>query len=82
MIHIVACCNHCNYKWNAKNVWLLGFSKKGKKCPKCSTRQFVSFKGTGPLIGLGYLSGIIAILFIIFFPFLVKLTDKEDATWQ
>ncbi|KRD95684.1 hypothetical protein ASE46_29280 [Bacillus sp. Root239] len=78
----MACCNHCNYKWNAKNVWLLGFSKKGKKCPKCSTRQFVSFKGTGPLIGLGYLSGIIAILFIIFFLFLVKLTDKEDATWQ
>lgn len=81
MIHIVACCNHCNYKWNAKNVWLLGFSKKGQKCPKCSTRQFVSFKGTGPLVGLGYLSGIIAILFIIFFPFLVKLTDKEEITW-
>ena len=78
----MACCNYCNYKWNAKNVWLLGFSKKGKKCPKCNTRQFVSFKGSGPLIGLSYLSGIVAILFIIFFPFLVKLTDKEEATWQ
>lgn len=78
----MACCNRCNYKWNTKNVWLLGFSKKGKKCPKCNTRQFVSFKGSGPLIGLGYLSGIVAILFIIFFPFVVKLTDKEEATWQ
>ena len=30
--------------------------------------QFISFKDRGPLIGLGYLSGTIGILLIIFFP--------------
>lgn len=78
----MACCNHCNYKWNAKNVWLLWFSKKGKKCPKCHTRQFISFKGAGPLMGLGYLSGIVAISLIGLFPFIVKLTDKEEHRWK
>ncbi|XIG85439.1 hypothetical protein C1N90_08500 [Priestia aryabhattai] len=78
----MACCNHCNYKWNAKNVWLLGFSKKGKQCAKCHTKQFISLKNTSALIGIGYLSGIAAIFFISLFPFIAKLTDKEEERWK
>ncbi|GGP09102.1 hypothetical protein [Oceanobacillus neutriphilus] len=62
----MARCTNCNYKWKTKDVWLLGFTKKGKVCPVCNTRQFLAFKDRGFLLGLGYLSGTIAILIIIF----------------
>jgi hypothetical protein len=72
------CCNHCNYKWKAKDIWLLSLSKKGKECPNCKTRQFILLKRKEPLIGLGYLSGIVAILFLVFFPFLARLSDNDE----
>ena len=77
----MARCTNCNYKWNTKNVWLLGFSKKGKECPNCNTKQFVSFKDKGLILGLGYISGTIGLLLIIFFPFFIKLSDKDETTF-
>ena len=74
----MARCTNCNYKWNTKNVWLLGFSKKGKECPNCNTKQFVSFKDKGLILSLGYISGVIGLLLIIFFPFFIKLSDKDE----
>ena len=74
----MARCTSCNYKWKTKNVWLLGFSKKGKECPKCNIKQFVSFKDRGLILGLGYISGTMALLLILFFPFFIKLSDKDE----
>lgn len=74
----MASCTHCHYKWKAKNVWLLGFSKKGKACPNCQTKQFVSFNESGFLMGLGYLSSTVAIILIIFFPYFIKLSNKDE----
>jgi len=74
----VAHCTNCNYKWRTKDVWLLGFTKKGKVCQNCNAKQFLSFKDRGLLLGLGSLSGIIAMLIIIIFPYLLKLSDKDE----
>jgi hypothetical protein len=74
----MAHCTNCNHKWKKRRVWQLGFSKKGRECPVCRTKQFISFENTSPLIGLGYISATVAILFILFFPFLVELTEKEE----
>ncbi|WP_455661304.1 hypothetical protein, partial [Pradoshia sp.] len=64
----MARCSNCNYKWSMKDVWSLGFIKRGKVCPSCKAKQFASFKDRGFLLGLGYLSGTIGIIIIIFFP--------------
>jgi len=74
----MARCSNCNYKWKTKDVWLLGFTKKGKTCPSCNAKQFASFKDRGFLLGLGYLSGTIGIIIIIFFPFIIKLSNQDE----
>ncbi|ANS52533.1 hypothetical protein BM86_17015 [Bacillus thuringiensis] len=74
----MAYCTNCKNKWKIRDVWRLSFSKKGKVCPHCSVRQYVSFKGREPLFGLGYFLMPIAIVIIIFFPFCMKLSDKEE----
>ena len=71
-------CTSCNYKWKAKDIWQLGISKNGKECPNCKTKQYVSFKDGGFLMGLGYLSGTVGLLLIIFFPFYIKLSNKNE----
>ena len=71
-------CTNCKYKWKAKDVWKLGFSKNGKECPNCKARQYVSFKDGGFLMGLGYLSGAVGLLLIILFPFYINLSDKDE----
>ena len=71
-------CTNCTYKWKAKDVWKLGFSKNGKECPNCHARQYASFKDGGFLIGLGYLSGIVGVLIIILFPLYINLSDKDE----
>lgn len=71
-------CTNCNYKWKAKDIWKLGFSKNGKECPSCKTKQYVSFKDGGFLMSLGYLSGVVGLLLIIFLPFYIKLSDKDE----
>ncbi|MEH7347571.1 hypothetical protein [Gottfriedia acidiceleris] len=75
----MAHCNNCNYKWKTKDVWLLNFTKKGKECASCRVKQFISWKDREIIMGLGYLSWTIAILIIIFLPFIIKLSDKEEA---
>ena len=78
---IMARCSNCNYKWKTKDVWLLGFTKKGKTCPGCNAKQFASFKDRGFLLGLGYLSGTIGIIIIIFFPFIIKLSSQDETIY-
>lgn len=75
----MARCTNCKYKWKAKDFWKLGLSKDGKRCPNCQATKYVSFKDGGVWIGLGYLSGVVGLLLILFFPFYIKLTDKQES---
>ncbi len=72
----MARCTSCNYKWKAKEVWSLGFSKKGKDCPICGVKQYISSE-TQRTFTLGYLS----LIFIVIFPFIIKLSDKDKPLW-
>jgi hypothetical protein len=72
----VARCTKCNFKWKGKDIWALGFSKKGKDCPGCGARQYIS-SGTQRIFTLGYLS----LVFIVIFPFVIKLSDKDEPLW-
>ncbi|WP_391209578.1 hypothetical protein [Psychrobacillus sp. L4] len=70
----MAHCTNCNYKWKAKEIWSLGFSKKGKDCSNCGDKQYISYETQG-ILTLYYLS----IVFIVIFPFLIKLSDKDES---
>ncbi|RFU69675.1 TIGR04104 family putative zinc finger protein [Bacillus sp. V59.32b] len=72
----MAQCNNCNYKWKAKEILSLGFSKSGKKCPHCEKKQYISSE-TQRIFFLGYIS----LVFIIIFPLIIKLSDKEGSLW-
>lgn len=72
----MAQCTNCDYKWKAKEIWSLGFSKKGKDCPNCGVKQYISSK-TQRTFTLGYLS----LIFIVIFPFIIKLSDKDEPLW-
>lgn len=69
----MARCTKCNHKWSLKDVMAVGFSKDGKECPNCKEKQYISSK-TQNIMNLGYLS----LIFIVLFPFLLKLSDKKD----
>lgn len=72
----MARCANCNYKWKVKDVLALGFSKKGKECPNCGHRQYLSAE-TQRLFTLGYLS-------LIIVPFIfskIKLSGKDKPLW-
>lgn len=73
----MAHCTNCQGKWKRRTVWALAFTKEGKPCPHCGTIHHVAFKDKGVLLWLGFLFEIVAILFIILFPFLVKLSTKK-----
>ncbi|QDY45154.1 hypothetical protein HF394_05265 [Planococcus glaciei] len=69
-------CTNCNYKWNVKDIIALGFSKKGKDCPNCGDRQYISAESQR-LLTLGWLS-------LIFVPFIIskiKLSGKDEPLW-
>ena len=51
----------------------VGFSKEGKECPNCNEKQYIS-STTQNIMNLGYLS----LIFVIIFPFLIKLSDKKE----
>lgn len=73
-------CTNCGRDWKATDIWKLGVAKDGKKCPHCRTKQYPSFKDEGFLVGLGYVSGLAAILSIVLFPYYVRLSArKKDA---
>lgn len=69
----MAQCTNCDYKWRLKEIIQLGFSKKGKKCPDCEQKQYLSGE-TQRLFTLGWVS----LLFIPFLLFRVKLSDKDE----
>lgn len=69
-------CTNCNYKWKAKDIFLLGFSKNGKKCTNCGHKQYISAE-TQRWFTLGYLS----LIFIPFLLFRIKLSDKDEPLW-
>lgn len=66
-------CTHCTYKWKVKEILALGFSKKGKACPNCEQKQYISAE-TQRIFTLGYLS----LLIIPFILFRIKLSDKDE----
>lgn len=69
-------CTNCNYKWNLKDIIALGFTKKGKDCPNCGDRQYISAESQR-LLTLGWLS-------LIFVPFIIskiKLSGKDEHLW-
>ncbi|MCY7630008.1 hypothetical protein [Bacillus altitudinis] len=72
----MARCTNCNYKWKAKEIWAIGFSKKGKDCPNCGVRQYISSK-TQRAFTLGNLS----LIFIVILPFVIKLSEKDEPFW-
>lgn len=72
----MAKCTNCNFKWKAKDILFLGFSKKGRACPDCGHKQYISSESQR-LLTLGWLS-------IIFVPFLfyrIKLSGKDESLW-
>ncbi|WP_214818573.1 hypothetical protein [Exiguobacterium sp. s59] len=70
---MVSRCTNCQYKWKAKEVWSLGFSKDGKACPNCGHTQYISGE-TQRLFTLGYLS----LLFVPFLLFRIRLSDENE----
>lgn len=72
----MAKCTKCNYKWKAKEIWSLGFSKKGKDCSNCGHKQYISAE-TQQIFTLGYLS----LIFVPILPFFIKLCDKDEPLW-
>lgn len=69
----MARCTNCQEKWKIKEVIALGFSKRGRNCPSCGERQYISTE-TQKILTLGWLS-------LIFVPFLfsrIKLSNKEE----
>ena len=66
-------CTNCLYKWKARDILSLGFSAKGKDCPQCGQRQYLS-KETQRLFTLGWLS----LLCIPFIFYRIKLSNKDE----
>ncbi len=73
----MARCTNCDYKWNVKEIWSLGWSKNGKACPNCGNRQYISGE-TQNMFTLGFIS----VAFIIIFPFFIKLSGKNEDLFQ
>ncbi|MDQ0214447.1 CXXC-20-CXXC protein [Oikeobacillus pervagus] len=72
----MAHCTNCHIKWSVKEIWSLGFSKNGKNCPNCGHKQYISSE-TQRIFTLGYVS----LLFIIIFPFFIKLSNEDEFFW-
>ncbi|QDP41540.1 hypothetical protein FN924_15980 [Radiobacillus deserti] len=69
----MARCTNCNYyKWKAKEIWSLGFSKNGVNCPSCQHKQYIS-SVTQRIVTLGYLS----LIFVPILPFFIKLKKNH-----
>ncbi|WP_110928625.1 hypothetical protein [Bacillus massiliglaciei] len=70
----MARCTNCHHKWKVKDIWSLGFSKYGKACPACGTKQYMS-SDTLAVMSLGSIS----LLFLILVPFIMKISDKDES---
>ncbi len=69
-------CTSCQQRWKAKDIAALGFSKKGKDCPHCGRRQYLSAE-TQRWFTLGWLS-LIAVPFLLM---TIRLSDKDEPLW-
>lgn len=70
----MAKCANCQQKWSAKDVLAIAFSKDGKACPNCNEQQYIASNMLNMMTVLGYIS----IVFIVLFPFLIKLSSKKE----
>lgn len=69
-------CTNCDYKWKKKDVLVVVFATRGKTCPNCGKKQYLS-KDTQHYLSLGYVS----LFFLLIMPFVVKLSDREERIW-
>ncbi|MGX1262310.1 CXXC-20-CXXC protein [Rossellomorea marisflavi] len=69
-------CTNCQHRWTKRDIWKVGFSKEGKDCPGCGTRQYISAETQG-IMTLGFLS----LIAILLFPFIVKLSGEKEPLW-
>lgn len=69
-------CTNCYTKWKISDIWKLGFSKDGRNCPACGKRQYISSESQR-MMTIEFWS----VLFILFLPFMIKLTDKDEPLW-
>lgn len=72
----MARCTNCQYKFSTKEVLAVSVAihGKGKTCPNCGVIQYMSRKSQF------YLSlGNISLLFVLFLPFLIRLSDREES---
>jgi DNA-directed RNA polymerase subunit RPC12/RpoP len=74
----MAKCTSCGHAWKAIDIWKLGVAKDGKNCPYCGMKYYPSFKDEGFLVGLGYISGLAALLLIVLFPYYVRLSARKE----
>lgn len=69
----MARCTNCQYKFSTKEVLAVSVAIHGKACPNCGVKQYMSRKSQF------YLSlGNISLLFVLFLPFLIRLSDREE----
>ena len=71
----MARCTNCQYKFKTKELLAVSVTihGKGKPCPNCGVKQYMSRKSQF------YLSlGNISLLFVLFLPFLIRLSDREE----
>ncbi|WP_313490595.1 MULTISPECIES: hypothetical protein [Exiguobacterium] len=72
----MARCTNCQYKFKTKELLAVSVAihGKGKPCPNCGVKQYMSRKSQF------YLSlGNISLLFVLFLPFLIRLSDREES---
>lgn len=72
----MARCMNCQYEFNTKELLAVSVAihGKGKPCPNCGVNQYMSQKSQF------YLSlGNISLLFVLFLPFLIRLSDQEES---
>lgn len=72
----MARCTNCQYKFKTKELLAVSVAihGKGKTCPNCGAKQYMSQKSQF------YLSlGNISLLFVLFLPFLIRLSDREES---
>ncbi|MDU9694031.1 hypothetical protein O0Q50_22880 [Priestia aryabhattai] len=67
-------CSNCDSEWSLGDVWTVGFSTTGKECPNCRKKQYISAK-TKKWLTLGWVS----LAFVIIFPFIIKLSNKDES---
>ncbi|WP_215084472.1 hypothetical protein [Exiguobacterium sp. s78] len=72
----MARCTNCQYKFSTKEVLAVSVAihGEGKTCPNCGVKQYMSRKSQFYL-----LLGNISLLFVLFLPFLIRLSGREES---